>query len=62
MVVLTTMRTRRTTFIRGDQLKEIRVFDADLQAGQVKIAFMGTFSGATRFLKDTKNIVDSLNF
>ena len=61
MVVPTAVRTRRTTFTRGGQLKEIRVFDADLQTGKVKIAFKGTFSGANRFLKDARHIVDSLN-
>ena len=61
MVRLTKMRTRRTAFTRGGQLKEIRVFGADLKTGKVKIAFTGTLSGAAKFLKDARNTVDRLN-
>ena len=61
MVVMTAMRTRRTAFTSEGLLKEIRVFDADLKAGRVKIAFKGTPSGAAKFLKDIRSTVDSLN-
>ena len=61
MVTLTAMRTRRIAFTKGGRLKEIRVFDADLKAGKVKIVFKGTPSGAAKFLRYARNTVDSFN-
>ena len=61
MVVLTTMRTRRIALTKEGRVKEIRVFDADLKTGKVKIVFKGPFSGAAKFLKDVRNTVDRLN-
>lgn len=61
MVMLTTMRTRRTIFTRGGRLKEIWVFDVDLRMGRIKYAFKDTISETYAFLKDIGNIMCGFN-
>ncbi len=42
-----------------EQLAEQQLFKTDLENGNAKIAFKGTFEEGIRFLKDTGKLVDA---